>query len=546
MPLLNLPEPPSGFEFSTNGLGQQTTTLVKSAASTLNDAAKKIASSFPKPPANTFTPPADSNGPSLTSTMDAIKNGSIYKDVTASLGKIADAASSLPADVGGSLASAQQAIATKMAEAQAQLPKLMAVAQANMDLTTKMSYANGAPPTEAQLKAASGSLAIFQDGPAMLKTQAESINKSLAQAGPSFGSSLPASLNSAAGFAKAGLEKVSALAVSAGTAVSSFVSSIPPQTIPDPLNPGQTITNPDYTSFASANSDKLSAVSSLTSAMNSAAAGLTSAFGAIESKANAAVASGIADLKAFSFAAALGKPASGTMAEARSVSIDTSKVSGAQINKVVAQAAAGNPAQPPKEDDAKIKEAKLSEPTTTTTTTPKTAIFGKNPSEKISQAFVDAYAVKWGQVDDYKKSLIAQLPSKLDAFYPNYTSIKNKAEQIAKDKPDPAARTAEETYYVEKRSKLKALIPDWFKFYKNVMKVVEVNNDRARQHQLLKQLFQQDKTYGDCPLSIETAIKTSAVLTDEEEAKYYDTYADLIKAKPEVALPDSLDKPFSG
>jgi hypothetical protein len=67
-----------------------------------------------------------------------------------------------------------------------------------------------------------------------------------------------------------------------------------------------------------------------------------------------------------------------------------------------------------------------------------------------------------------------------------------------------------------------------------------LQNERAKQYQLLEKLFQQDKTYGDCPLSIETAIKTSAVLTDEEEAKYFDTYADLIKAKPELALPSKL------
>ncbi len=544
MPLLNLPNPPSGFEFSVNGLGQQTTTLVKSAASILNDSAKKIASSFPKPPADvtTFTPPTDSNGPSLTASMDAIKNGSINKDITASLTKMSDVASSLPSDVASAFASAQAAVAEKMAQAQAQLPKLMAVAQSNMDLTTKMAYANGAPPTEDQLKAASGPLAIFQDGPKMLAEQAASLSKTVAQAGASFGASLPASLNTAAGFAKAGLEKVTSLATSAGASITSFANSVPPTTIPDPLNPGQTIPNPDYATFAAnpANASKLSSLSSLTTSMNSAATSLTSAFGAIETKANTAMANGIADLKAFGFAAALAKPAGGIMATVRSATVDTSQVSPAQINKVVAQAAASNPAQPPKSDTAEIKEEKVKEATTTTTSTPKTAIFEKNPSDKISQAFVDAYAISWSKGKEFKNALIASLPARLDAFYPNYNSLKDKAEQIIKDKPDPASRTEEESNIVEKRAKVKALIADWFRYYRNIVKVNDLQNERAKQYQLLEKLFQQDKTYGDCPLSIETAIKTSAVLTDEEEAKYYDTYADLIKAKPELALPSKL------
>jgi len=551
MAIFQLPNPPAGFEFAKNGLGEQTGTLIKSASSILNDAAKKITSSIPKAPTVEFSIPNIPEGPTLADTMNAIKSGAINKDISASLTKISGVADSLPAEVNANLASAQATIAEKMAQAQADLPKLMAIAQANMDLTTKLAYANGAPPTEAQLKAASGALAIFQDGPKMLSEQASAISKSVAEAGKDFGAKLPAALETAGNFAKAGLDKITSLAKTAGASVTSFASSVPAQTIPDPLNPsGPAIPNPAYATFAAdpSNASKLASLSNLTASMNTAAAGLTSAFGAIESQANAALSGGITDLKAFGFAAALAQPAGGIMGVARSAGIDTSFVNPLQINKVIAQAAASNPAQPPKADDAKIKATKVKESSEASAPAvpPKKAIFGENPNEKISSAFVTAYANHWAETNVYYESLERGLKAKLDGWYPNYSGIKARAEQIVTEKPDAATRTTEEQYYVEKREKLKAITIEWFKYFKNFEKVGEQQNVRADQYNLLKNLYQENKTYGDCPLTIQTAISTSAVLSDEEEAKYFDTYADFAKAKPGEALPDSLNNPFSG
>jgi hypothetical protein len=548
MAVFQLPNPPDGFEFAKNGLGQETGTLIKSAAATLNDSAKKIASNFPKPPANlfNFTVPVDSNGPSLTDTMNAIKSGAINKDITASLSKIGEVSGSLPADVAGPLAQARADIADKMSAAQAQLPKLMAVAQANMDLTVKMSLAStGQPPSEEQLKQASGALAIFQDGPALLKTQAENISKSVAQAGPAFGASLPAALNSVGNFAKAGLNKVTELATTAGASITSFANSVPSQTIPDPVNPGQTIPNPAYTTFASdpANASKLSSLSSLTTAVSTAAAGLTSAFGAVEAKASAAVAGGIADLKAFAAASQLAQPAGGIMAQVRSIAVDTSKVSSDQINKIISQAAASNPAAPPKPPEAEATKVVKSPDDTTAPTPdsplPKKAIFDKNPSDKISVAFCQAYLAKVEEGIAWRKQLTATsaYEAKLNAFYPNYVSIRDKGDQIKKAKPDPATRTEEENLIVAKREALKAVATQYFLYRANTTKVWNQVNVRIEQYDLLRKLYFADKRYGDCPRSIETAISTSAVLTDEEEKLYYATYADLIKAKPEAAVP---------
>jgi hypothetical protein len=281
--------------------------------------------------------------------------------------------------------------------------------------------------------------------------------------------------------------------------------------------------------------------------MTSAASGLTSVFGAIEAKANTAVSGGIADLKAFAAAAQYAQPAGSLMAAAKSVSIDTTKVSAAQINKVVAQSAAGGAISAPKADDASVKETKLQEPVQTTATATKTGIFDKDPNEKISESFVEAYANHWRGTNTYLQTLTAKatFEAKLNAFYPGYVSLKDRAVQIEKDKPDPASRTAEETYYVDKRAKLKGLVSEYFVFYKGIVKTQSQLNERATQYKLLKNLFEQNKTYGDCPKSIETAIKTSAVLSDAEEASLFITHADLKKAKPDVALPDALDAPFT-
>ena len=93
---------------------------------------------------------------------------------------------------------------------------------------------------------------------------------------------------------------------------------------------------------------------------------------------------------------------------------------------------------------------------------------------------------------------------------------------------------------MEKRLKLKALVQQYSLFSANAKKVWNQVNVRIEQYNLLKKLFFEDRTYGDCPVTIETAISTSAVLTDEEELQYYETYADLIKVKPDVALPAKL------
>jgi hypothetical protein len=259
MAIIQLPEPPSGFQFAKDGLGKVTSKLVPSISDSLKSASNSITSAGSKFFANLPKPPsfgADTNGPSLLDSMNAIKDGSINKDIAASLNNIGEVTGSLPPEAAAALEASKADVAAKMAKAQADLPKTMALAQANMDLTVKLSIAStGEPPTEDQLKEASGALTIFQEGPEMLKAQAESISKKVAEAGAAFGAPAPGGLD----FAKAGLTKVTDLAKSAGAKITEFATGVPSETIPDPANPGQTIPNPAFLSFAAdpENSKKL-------------------------------------------------------------------------------------------------------------------------------------------------------------------------------------------------------------------------------------------------------------------------------------------------
>jgi hypothetical protein len=534
--LSKLPTPPAGFDFAKNGLGNATGTLIpsisdslKSVSSSINSASSKFLTNLPQLP--TFG--ADTNGPSLVDAMNAIKNGSINNDIAASLGNIGEVAGSLPPGVGGALDSAKAAIAEKMAAAQAELPKLMAVAQANMDLTVKLSISStGAPPTEEQLKEASGALAIFQDGPAMLKAQAENISKSVAQAGSAFGAALPAG----ADLVKAGLGKVTDLAKSAGAAVTSFASSVPSETIPDPLNPEATIPNPAFAAFSAIpeNASKLSSLSSLTGALGGAAAGLTAAFGAIESKANAAVAGGIADLKAFAFASQLAAPASGIMAAAKGAAADLSKISPVQIaktNQLAATVGSITPAKDTAVDGATAP--KLPKDDSTSTATPKTAVFGKNPRDKISESFLGVLDRYSDNMNKLYKTITSTAERDFDLWYPGYAAQKDKAEAIKKDKPNAEDRTAEENRLVDKREKLRAILKSDAMAYQTIIRGHEAAVKSANIYNTVLALFKTDKTYGDVPLSVEgefNSIGESA----KEPPKGFATFAEYKAANPGV------------
>jgi hypothetical protein len=534
MAIIQLPEPPSGFQFAKDGLGKVTSKLVpsisdslKSASNSFTSAKSKFFSNLPKPPS--FG--ADTNGPSLLDSMNAIKDGSINKDIAASLNNIGEVTGSLPPEAAAALEASKAEVAAKMAKAQADLPKTMALAQANMDLTVKLSIAStGEPPTEDQLKEASGALTIFQEGPEMLKAQAESISKKVAEAGAAFGAPAPGGLD----FAKAGLTKVTDLAKSAGAKITEFATGVPSETIPDPANPGQTIPNPAFLSFAAdpENSKKLSGLASLSSALDSAAEGLTSAFGALEAKADAAVAGGIADLKAFAFASQLAAPAVGVMADAKNAATDLSKVSALQIAKTNSMAAAAATATPPKNTtvDGFNSTKAITEPATDNPAPPKKTVWDKNPREKISQSFIEVISGVTDRLLALTESLEKTFKQDINLFYPGYSAQKERSDAIEKNKPNPDDRTDEEKRIVEKRYKLKAIVESDAMFYQSYIFSKEADNTAVEAFNLLLSLYKSNKRYGDVPLSVEAAYSYDV----SGQPKGFATFAEYKAANPGV------------
>jgi hypothetical protein len=507
--------------------------------------------------------------PNLAETIAKIKDGSINADITSSLSKISGMAGSLPEGVGGDLATAQAEIAAKMAQAQADLPKLMSIASANQNLTTVLSIAQtGQPPSEAALKEATGALAIFQDGPALLKSKAEAIGKSIAEAGTAFGADLTKGISEASDFVKAGLDKVTSLAQAAGAKISEFASSVPSETIPDPLNPGESIPNPDFTAFAAIpeNASKLSSLSSLTSTLSSSAGDLTSSFGAIETKANTAVAGGIADLKAFAFASSLATPATGAMGAARSITLNADAFNPAMISKAFSGASKlgasidtslykdtkdadltytgddglvwdrvnaerlrrnlsglSNPrpeepplvpagSTPPPAPEQSVKPQKAKEEFNEErppSTPPKVYAFreGRKAEDKIFQSFVTQYFKVYTVFESARDFWRARQLDDAEEFYPGWKALKEQVTAIEKNKPDPATRSEEEKKLVNKRKKLLPLITENSSFWARLTYTNNRTNELATQYNILKTAWEADKTFGDLPLTVEDATK---------------------------------------
>jgi len=513
------------------------------------------------------------NPPNLSDTMSKIKDGSINADITANLSKIGEVSGSLPGVSSAQLEAAKADIAAKMAAAQAQLPKLLAMAQGNVDILTKKKIAEtGKPPTEAEIKAAQGALTIFQDGPKLLESKAAEISKAVAESGKDFGANLSKGLSSAKDFAKAGINKVTDLAKIAGTKITEFASGVPSQTIPDPANPGQTLPNPAYTTFAAnpVNAAKIAKVTEVTTKMNEAAADMTTKFAAIETAQASAVSGGMADLKAFAFAAQLSQPATGFKASIQDFTLDKSAFDPASISKTFAQASKLGPSidtslykstkdedltytgddgivwdrvnaerlrrslsglptprpkepplvpagpTPPKDPLTTVKETKppiiAEEKSTQTTTVKKRAVFDKDPDEKITNPFVKQYNIVWEVYNKRLEELRAEANKVLVSdWYKNtdivdYISIRDKKQKIEKDKPIASDRTPEENLVIKQQKFYRELFIEYAPVSVETKWVSSRTNEISRGYNTLREAFLASKTFGDLPTTVEEAV----------------------------------------
>ena len=550
---------------------------------------------------NMISGAAADNPPNLSDTISKIKDGSINADITASLGKIGEVAGSLPGVSSTQLEAAKADIAAKMAKAQADLPKLLAMAQSNVDILTKKKIAEtGKPPTEAEIKAAQGALTIFQDGPKLLESKAAEISKAVTQAGPDFGAKVPAGITSVANFAKAGLTKITALATIAGGKITEFALGVPSQTIPDPANPtGPAIPNPAYATFAAipANATKITKLADISTKMNEASADMTSKFAAIETAQASAVSGGMADLKAFAFAAQLSQPATGFKATIQDFTLNKNAFDPTSISKTFASASKLGPSidtslykstkdedltytgddgivwdrvnaerlrrslsglptprpkepplvpagpTPPKDPATVVKESKSVKvdetPIATTATTKKKAIFGKDPDEKIYNPFVKEYykvfAIFSIRLEELEKGVKDGMITRWIGSEFDFTTLSTKARKILTDKPDATTRTPDEALLVAQREFYKQLTLTYSEEYLRYKWTLDRRNELNEQYGILRAAFMASKTFGEVPMSVEEAAMKDGGPPDWKKfvPVYYVSYAEFVKANPD-------------
>lgn len=525
--------------------------------------------------------------PNLNDTMNKIKDGSINADITSSLNNISSVSASLPGFLTSGLNAAKEAAAEQMAALQAQLPKLQAIAATNVDILTKQAIAaTGKPPTEAQIKEASGALAIFQDAPAALRSQAEKLAKSIGSAAGAFGGS----------------------AGNLAASLTSFVAATPEQTL---LNPdtGLLEPNPAYAAFIAnpANAQKLAGLTSLTSSLSGAAGDLTSKFGSLVEGQGLAVDASTSNIKAFGFAASLAKKAVGLAAAATDAALNASAFDAGSISQTFGQAVRLAPAldtslykntkdddltytgddglvwdrvnterlrrnlpgltnkrpaepplvdrgtTPPKESSAPKPGITVQDPdeTNTAPATPTKVVFEKPPNEKISKRFVLIYETVKDNFDKYsdtQKEIVDFDRYKKEYFGSavDYLALVDEVKKISKSKNGSKDK---KDYTDAENLKFKQ-----YKFYLTAWKQskewgeyvwsIDAFNYCAQQYNVLYDAWQAGKTYKDLPLSLEEPINAPEWTIGNWEKNFgkdfFVTFADWQKANPSSTVPTEL------
>jgi hypothetical protein len=516
--------------------------------------------------------------PNLNDTMNKIKDGSINADITSSLGNITSVASSLPSFLTGALTAAKDAAAEQLSSLQAQLPKLQALAATNVDVLTKQSIAaTGKPPTEAQIKEASGALSIFQDAPAALRSQAEKIAKSIGSAATAFGGS----------------------AASLGASLTSFVSGIPEATV---LNPdtGLPEPNPAYAAFIAnpANASKLAGLSSLTSSLSGAATDLSSKFGSLVEGQGLAVDASTANVKAFGFAASLAKKVVGLAASATDAALNASAFDAGSITQTFGAASKlaaaldtsmykntkdadltytgddglvwdrvnterlrrnlpglsnARPAEPPPVDRGTTppKDKKSPKPGITVdsaekdpTPKPKKIAFDRDPNDEITTRFVLLYEKIKDNIDEYSSNAkeIAFDEKYIKAFFGSidFISLRNEVRKIKENKPDPANYTDAERLKVKQREFYSNAYKQSYEFGEYAWSVGAFNYTAA-QYNLLFDLWESKKKFKDVPLTVEDPILKDEYRLGQWEKTFgkdfFKTFEDWQKANPTLTPP---------
>lgn len=435
-----------------------------------------------------FNIPSYPDGATFADTLAAVKDGSIFKSMDASINSIKGMASSFPSSITSALTSASDEVKAMVAAARANMPRDLSIAQSNMEAMARESIASRLPsdttiPSLSSVASGADNLKVLQQGPSFLQNQVSSISANMCS-NPLVNSSFGLSTSDPA---------------TVGAAASSFMASMPPQTIPDAANPSQMVVNPAFQAFSAdvGNLAKIqalgipqvnpaditqnlpSAAGNLTSAISSAASSMTSAFTDIVATASAARAAAIGNLKANAAAMIFAASHNDVIAQVKNQHIDDTKISALNMNKGTTLAAQYSPATPPintRVNGYKATGNALTEPTATATATPAPEA---SVDDRIQRYEIDYY------YENVIQPLMEQDKQAREAFmaspeYARVKPLKERATAIKNAKPDESTRTQEEKDAIAEYNTVTAEVKQTQPYITHITAVNTFNEENRR------------------------------------------------------------------
>lgn len=203
---------------------------------------------------------------------------------------------------------------------------------------------------------------------------------------------------------------------------------------------------------------------------------------------------------------------------------------------------------PPKDPATTVKETKpptVPEEKPKTTTTTKRAIFDKDLDEKITNPFVQEY-FKIYAVYDVNFNALQQIINRtpIANWYAgnlifDYDKLLKKKQQIDKEKPNAEDRTPEENLIVKQQKFYRQLFIDYSSLAKQAKWVASRRNEIGRNYNILREAFQNSKTFGDLPPEVESAVMKDGGPLQWEKfvTDHYPNFVEFAKANPDKINP---------
>jgi len=364
--------------------------------------------------------------PSLSDTINSIKSGAVFADVTAALSDVTSMASQLPQEFTAVFDSAVSSVTAAMSAAQANLPTLMSVASTQANVINMQSVSStGQPATNTALSVACGALAIFRDGPAMLRAKLNEIIESI----KGFAAGFNVSIEGLPGIEAA--KKVAAAIKGTVSQISDLVKDV--VTAVDQA--AKDLAQAALDAFSAANAGLKSMYDSVAGAVQNAASGLVSGINGLVEQGKAAFRDAIKDIKAFAAGIQFSLPsATPCSSEAKAVALDQTKLT----------------------DPSKISGAvSVPAPTTDNVMTGPAALEGpeetlrKNPNiERVTKSELLKFK------DQYVTPLFNEHVAEKNALFSTaemdeYNAAKAESDRIIVDVPDPVDRTSDQQAKVD-------------------------------------------------------------------------------------------------